>query len=83
MWKGRMSNEVVLGVFGPAAQNCREISCSGNLPGNSQQFSSYPSHAQIAKCKQRQNRSLFANISMNHFPLNALLAPGALPCARA
>lgn len=30
-----------------------------------------------------KDRSLFANISMNHFPLNALLAPGALPCARA
>lgn len=78
-----MSNEVVLRVFGRAAQNCCEISCSGNLPGNSQQFSSYLSHTQIAKCKRRQNRSLFANISMNHFSLNAPVAQGALPCAGA
>lgn len=83
MWKGRMSNEVVLRMFGQAAQNCCEISCSGTLPENSQQFSSYLSNAQIAKCKQRESRSLFANMSMNHFSLKAPLAQGATPCARA
>ena len=43
-----------------------------------QQFSSYLSDAHIAKCKQRHNIFLFANISMNHFSLNAQLAQEAI-----